>query len=131
MFGFGQIQGDPKEVRYDSPVHLQQIKNLQSPQPCVSPSSLINNIYADHDGQSAPVFHGFGDSSTSKSHTSAAALKLKQSKMTQPQIIPSTVFQPAKNKPTHTPFGMFNWDWESSENLSEAPKKSSNEKPSQ
>lgn len=91
-----------KEMRYDSPIHIMEhakIQGPQSPQPCVSPSSLINNLYQnEQEGFSAPVFDNMRNfSSASKSQISGADKNHQHV------------------KPTHQPFGMFNWDWESSD----------------
>lgn len=73
---------------FNSPVRPAKAPaQIQSPQPCVSPSSLINNLYANEEGLSAPIIHNFKmDSESSKNH---------------------------ENKPTQQPFGMFNWEWDS------------------
>lgn len=99
----------PQEIRYDSPIHLMEhakIQGVQSPQPCVSPSSLINNLYHnEQEGYSAPVFDAMRDfSSASKSQLSGADKNFGK-----------TLKPGEQAKPTHAPFGMFNWDWESSQ----------------
>lgn len=77
-FGFGG-QASAKQghdPRFDSPIHMQMPAggfNPSSPQPCVSPSSLIN-IMNDSETQTAPVVNNLqGDfSSNSKSNMSAS-----------------------------------------------------------
>jgi hypothetical protein len=80
LFGFAAElpDKDDHDPRYGSPLHKQMpnIQNVQSPQPCVSPSSLINNIYNNEmEGQSAPLFQnmrGYDMSSGSKSNMSVS-----------------------------------------------------------
>ena len=76
---------------FNSPVRPSKAPaQIQSPQPCVSPSSLINNLYGGKDeGLSAPIVHNFKMDSESSKNKGAS-------------------------KPAEQPFGMFNWEWDSS-----------------
>ena len=63
---------------------------IQSPQPCVSPSSLINHLYdREQEGFSAPIYHDY----TSQKSSSNGAQK----------------------KPGQPEFGLFNFNWDSSD----------------
>lgn len=76
----------PVKLTYAAPV-----QGMQSPQPNLSPSSLINYLYAqEQEGFSAPLVHNY-------KHTQSSASKSLSG---------------SKEKPAA--FGMFNWNWESS-----------------
>lgn len=86
-----QINQDQAPINYGSPVKLLQAPpaGIQSPQPNLSPSSLINYLYAqEEEGFSAPQILNYKNSASKEGSTTG-------------------------HKPPVT-FGMFNWNWESS-----------------
>jgi hypothetical protein len=113
---------------YDSPVHLGEQKfkdklqftphNIQSPQPCVSPSSLINALYdGEEQGFSAPLYNdypldinSFGSQSSKKKSNSKDSNNKKS----------SGVKKEEAKKPTVTT-GLFNYNWDSEDDDNENP----------
>lgn len=92
-------------MNFGSPVKLLQAPpaGIQSPQPNLSPSSLINYLYAqEEEGFSAPQILNYKNSVASKEGSTTA------------------------DKPPVT-FGMFNWNWESSGEDNDKQDKSDNQ----